>query len=48
MKLKEQWHLYTIIAILIALVAHLASELSVSRSNEREMSRRIYQAVRGR
>lgn len=48
MKFKEQWHLYAIIVILIALVAHLASELETSRENEREMSNRLATAVRGK
>lgn len=44
--LSRNWHFLSIIAMLIFLVAHLYVSREQSRANERELSRRMYEAFR--
>lgn len=43
---RQAWHLYAIILILLCVMFSLLLDLRISRNNEREMSRRVYEAVR--
>lgn len=44
--LVDNWHLYVIILLLLSLVSSLLGQLARARANEREMSLRVYQAVK--
>ena len=44
--LHQTWSVWVTVLLLCVLVGSLLKQLEISRANERELSRRIYQAVR--